>query len=300
MMQYAGVLKHANSVLRLAVAMLGLHFFAIETLSAQSLDTSRIQQLVQQVVDARRTLALMPPLTKSFGAFSLPQAYDIQKVLTSSLVQELGPVIGYKVAYASRAAQQQFGIAAPASAPLFLLQQVPPGTEIRKEIFRDLLIETEVAFTIAKRIEKPLATVADLKPLVGFVHCAFELAENRFDPAEGAAGVVDQVASGAGSHRFIIGPALPAHSIDLSTVTLTLSVNNKTVTSVPATEVMGNPWHSLLWLVNQVVHLGGSLEPGMIVLTGTAAPAFKASGPSLTGSFLGDGGPIGQVRCTIH
>jgi len=300
MKKTARVPKHTIRERHLAVVMVGLLLFGIETPGAQSLDNSTMQQLVQQVVDARRTLSLMPPLTKTFGAFSLQQAYDIQKVLTGPLMQELGPVIGYKVAYASRAAQQQFGIAAPACAPLFLLQQVPSGTEIHKETFRDLLIETEVAFTIAKRIDKPLATVADLKPLAGFVHCAFELAENRFDPAQGAAGVVDQVASGAGSHRFIIGPALSAHSIDLSTVTLTLSVNHKTVTSVSATEVMGNPWNSLLWLANQVVHLGYSLEPGMIVLTGTAAPAFKASGPSLTGSFLGDGGPIGQVRCTIH
>lgn len=89
-------------------------------------------------MEARRALAQIPPLTKRFGAFSLDQAYDIQKVLTRTLQHDLGPVIGYKMAYASKSSQKQFGIAAPASAPLFLLQQLPSGTDIRKETFSDL------------------------------------------------------------------------------------------------------------------------------------------------------------------
>jgi 2-keto-4-pentenoate hydratase len=63
---------------------------------------------------------------------------------------------------------------------------------------------------------------------------------------------------------------------------------------------MGSPWNSLLWLVNHVIGHGGVMEPGYVVLTGTAAPAYKAKGEDIKGHYEGDCGALGSVSLTIY
>ena len=38
----------------------------------------------------------------------------------------------------------------------------------------------------------------------------------------------------------------------------------------------------------------------MVVLTGTAAPAYKVKGEDIKGHYVGDCGPLGKVTMTIE
>ena len=73
-----------------------------------------------------------------------------------------------------------------------------------------------------------------------------------------------------------------------------------TIADSPAKNVMGSPWNSLLWLTNKLTKDGGSLEPGDVVVSGTAAPAYKAKGKQIKGSYRGDCGDLGTVTLTIQ
>lgn len=260
----------------------------------------KAEEMLTEMIAGRRRNRPIPPPTKTYGSFSLDVAYKIQGLLARRLRFRLGPVAGYKVAYASKAAQEQFGIKAPASAPLFLLQRVPNGSVLPAGDFTQILIETEVAFTIGKRIREPIKNVEDLKPFVRYAHAAFDIGNNRFDSSQAKPVVADQVANGVSAHRFILGPAMDPNEVDVDKVTLKLAVDDKTVAESAATNVMGSPWNSLLWLANQVVERGEMLEAGHVIVTGTAAPAYKAKGAKLAGSYAGDCGALGKVTCTIH
>lgn len=260
---------------------------------------SKEGKMLREMMTGRRNNQPIPPLTTTYGEFSLEEGYKIQALLAQRLRWRLGAVAGYKVAYASKAAQEQFGIKAPASAPLFLLQRVPNGSVLPAADFTEMLIETEVGFTIGRRINKPIASVDELKPYVRWAHAAFDIGNNRFDSSEGKPVVADQVASGVSAHRFVIGPAMDPNEVDVDKVTLKLAVGDKTVAESPATEVLGSPWNSLMWLANQVVERGQTLEPGYVVVTGTAAPAYRAKGDKLPGRYTGDCGPLGTVTCEI-
>jgi 2-keto-4-pentenoate hydratase len=269
----------------------------IPQLRAQTLQQST---MLEEMLTAREKQIQITPLTHTFGNFSMEAAYYIQNSLAQEVAKIEGPVTGYKVAYASKAAQKQFGMKEPARGPFYLSQRLPNGSKLSCEVFKEIMLETEVAFTIGKKIDKPLQNVTALKPYVKWVHPAFDAGNFPYvvDPAKPAPS--DMVAIGTGAHVFVIGPAMNPSTVDLSRIDLSLARNNETIRTSPARDVLGNPWNSLLWCVNHLHKYGLSLEPGMVVLTGTAAPAYKVTGEEIKGHYVGDCGLLGKVTMTIE
>ena len=255
--------------------------------------------MIDRMQAARVQHRQIPSLTQTHGAFSMQQAYRIQAALAGQLVEMLGPVAGCKVAYASKAAQEQFGIAEPARGPLFLSQRTPSASVLPAGLFNEITLETEVAFTIGKRIDKPIKDVAELKALVKWVHPAFDAGDSPFTADAAKPNAQDMVAVGTGSHVFVLGPAVDPGEVDIDAVDLALARNGETIRQSPARNVMGSPWNSLLWCANHLVRSGQTLEPGMVVLCGTAAPAYKATGVDIKGNYVGDCGPLGKVALTV-
>jgi 2-keto-4-pentenoate hydratase len=256
-------------------------------------------KMIREIINACQTHSQIPSLTETYGAFSINRAYRIQAALAKEFSKEMGPVIGYKVAYASKTAQKQFGVNEPASGPLFLLQRVPSGSKIPADAFVEFLMETEIAFTIGKKIDKEVDNVEKLTGHVKWVHTAFDVGDYRFVSGKVKPTPQDMIASGVGAHFHVLGPAVDPAGVDVDTVKLKLVRNGKTISESAATNVMGSPWNSLFWLANHVVKLGGALNPGDVVITGTAAPAYKAKGENIPGDYEGDCGPLGKITLTI-
>ncbi len=257
-------------------------------------------KMVEEMLTARHARRQIQYPTRTYGAFSIEKAYRIQAELAEELSEELGPVVGYKVAYASKAAQEQFGVTEPAAGPLFSLQRVPSGSKLPAGDFMELALETEVAFTIGKRIDRPIRDVAQLKSYVRWAHAAFDAGDYPLVQGDAKPTAADMIASGVGAHVFVLGPAVDPGQVDMDAVTLKLIRNGETVAESAATNVMGSPWNSLLWCVNHVVKLGGTLEPGTVISTGTASPAYKVKGDAIQGEYMGDCGPLGKVTLTLY
>jgi len=258
-----------------------------------------ISKMVNEMVAARQSQTQISYLTETYGPFSMEQAYQIQARLTKELTQYLGKVTGYKVGYASKAAQKQFGVNEPASGPLFLLRRLSNGSTLPVAELMEIAIETEVAFTIGRRIEQEMKNVDELKPYVKWVHAAFDIGDYRYKKSDKKPTVQDMVASGVIAHYYVLGPAVDPKKVDIDSLQLREYLNGELISDSPATEVMGSPWNSLLWLANHVHKLGGRLEPGEVILTGTAAPAYKASGDKMKGEYVGDCGKLGRVQITV-
>ena len=256
--------------------------------------------MLEQMLSAREHQIQLTPLSHIFGDFSMETAYYIQTVLAREVAKTAGPVTGYKVAYASKAAQKQFDMKEPARGPFYMSQRLPNSSTLTSETFKEIMLETEVAFTIGKRIDKPIRNVAMLKNYVKWVHPAFDAGNFPYIVEKAKPTPSDMIAIGTGAHVFIIGPAMNPQTLDLSTIDLALARNGETIRKSPARDVLGNPWNSLLWCANHLQKFGLTLEPGMVVLTGTAAPAYKVKGKAIKGSYVGDCGPLGKVTLTIE
>ena len=265
-------------------------------LAAGNADT---EAMVRQMVGAWKTHTQIAPLSATYGAFSMDRGYRIQQALAKEVTSVLGPVAGYKVAYASKAAQKQFGMTEPARGPFYMLQRVPTGSMLPVSAFNEIMLETEVAFSIGKRIDKPLPNVAALKEHVKYVYAAFDASDFPYAPGDGKPTPPDMVAMGTGAHMFVLGPAVDPAAVDVSELSLALMRNGQTIREKPARDVMGSPWNSLLWCANHVVKYGDTLEPGMVILTGTAAAAYRVRGDEIKGTYVADCGALGRVTMTI-
>ena len=261
--------------------------------------TSQQSTMLGQMLTAREKQIQITPLTHTFGDFSMEAAYYIQNSLAHQVAKTAGPVTGYKVAYASRAAQKQFSMEEPARGPFYMNQRLPNGSTVPPETFNEIMLETEVAFTIGKKIDKHLKDVAALQSYVKWVHPAFDAGNFPYSVEHAKPTPSDMIAIGTGAHVFVIGPAMNPRTLDLSQIDLALVRNGETIRKSPARDVLGNPWNSLLWCVNHLHKYGLALEPGMVVLTGTAAPAYKVKGKAIKGHYVGDCGPLGKVTLTI-
>ena len=135
-------------------------------------------------------------------------AYYIQNSLAREVAKTAGPVTGYKVAYASKAAQKQFGMEEPARGPFYMSQRLPNGSTLSCETFNEIMLETEVAFTIGKRIDKPIKDVAELRSYVQWVHPAFDAGNFPYTVEQAKPTPSDMIAIGTGAHVFVIGPAM--------------------------------------------------------------------------------------------
>ena len=191
-------------------------------------------------------------------------------------------------------------MAEPARGPFYMSQRLPNGSTLSCGLFNEIMLETEVAFTIGKRIDKPIADVAELKSYVKWVHPAFDAGDFPYAVEQAKPTPSDMVAIGTGAHVFVLGPAMNPGELDLSQIDLALARDGQTIRKSPARDVLGNPWNSLLWCVNHLHKYGLTLEPGMVVLTGTAAPAYRVKADAIKGHYVGDCGPLGKVTMTLR
>jgi len=259
-----------------------------------------VQQLIQEMMDARAEQRQIEYPTSLYGEMTIEEAYEIQDVLGKSLNSTVGSLIGYKVAYASKAAQEQFGVKEPATGAFFDLQRVPNGSTIPAGTFMEIVLETEIAFTIGKRISQYIASVEEIKDYVKWVHAAFDAGDYRVIHGKKKPLPQDMIASGVGAHVFVLGPAMAPESIDVDALTLKVIRNGEVITASAATNVMGSPWNALLWCANHIVKQGKTLDPGMVIVSGTAAAAYKVQGEEIKGDYMGDCGALGQVMMILE
>ena len=263
-------------------------------------DDDKVKKMVAEILGAHVNQTQIQCPTETYGSFSIERAYEIQDLVAEGLSKKLGTVSGYKVAYASKAAQEQFGVDEPASGPLFRLQRVPSGSKLPVSAFMEITLETEIAFTIGKRIDRQIRDVKELKSHVKWVHAAFDVGDYRFVSGPTRPTPQDAIATGVGAHFHVLGPGVAPADVDVDAITLILMRNGKTIAESPSTNVMGSPWNSLMWLANKLVKTGKTLEPGDVVVSGTAAPAFRTKGRKIKGRYRGECGDLGTVTLTIR
>lgn len=277
-----------------------LSIFCIFTnCTSQSENTSSEQKLVDYMTAGLQQNVQIDPPTYTFGEMTMDQAYSTQKVIAGKMSEMNGVVCGYKVAYASKAAQAQFGMDEPARGPLYLIQRTANGSVLSPEMFNEIMLETEIGFTIGKRIDQPVENIESLKKYVKSIHAAFDAGNFPYKTDNQKPTPQDMVAIGTGSHVFVLGPAVDPQSLILKDLDLKLIRNQETIRQSPASEVLGDPWNSLLWIANHLVNDGLTLEPGMVVVSGTAAPAYKVKGEEIKGEYVGDCGVLGKITMMI-
>ena len=250
-----------------------------------TIDTTKAAELL---LEAYRS-GPIPPLTQTFGEFTLEQAYQIQLRQVEQWKLDGRVIKGHKVGLTSLAMRRQIGVDQSdyghLTDAMFHLDSEP----IDLGRYLQPRIEPEVAFVLGKDLAGPGVTAADAAAAVSFVLPALELIDSRI--RDWKITLVDTVADNASSGGLILGNAPhPLAGLDLALGGCLLTKNGRLAETGAGGAVLGHPLNALVWLANTIAAQGVTLRAGDVVLPGSITASLPvAPGESVTATFAGLG-----------
>lgn len=233
-----------------------------------------VQIAVDRFVDAQSGSRPLPPLSETYGDFTLEQAYAIQDALRAALDRRGQRAIGWKLGATSPAGQAAMGVKEPA-AGFLPPHQYSSGAEVSMSRFFDLRVEAEVAFRIGRKLAGPDVTRETAREAVHGAVAALELPDLLFT---GKPRVADFVASSVVAKAIVLGDlVLPLSALDVAREEVVFEHNGEIVGTYTSAEVMGDPLKAVVWLANHLATRGLALMPGDIIMSGAISKAVRAS-----------------------
>lgn len=227
---------------------------------------------VEQFLAAREHHQHVPPPSET-RALSVPEAYEIQDRLREALLARGERLIGWKVAFTTRAFQLTYQVQEPASAFLLASGVSASGMEVPVTRFATLGVEAELAFIMRQDLTGPGVSPAHVLRAIDGVLPALELVDIR---VSGTPTGLDLIADGLGASAIVLGaPLTPMANLDVALEGLVYEHNGAIAGTAAAAEVMGSPLNSLTWIVNNLGARGLGLRAGDVVMSGSISMMLR-------------------------
>ena len=215
------------------------------------------------------------------------EGYAIQACLEESSAH---PVHGWKIAATSSAGQTHINVDGPLAGRIFRERLLEDGQTASLRGNNMRVAELEFAFRLGRDLppRDDGYALADVSDAVSALHPAIEIPASRYTDfcAVGAAALI---ADNSCAHSFLIGPAFdPAvwRHRDLKTWQVTAHVPGKGDFHGIGSNVLGDPWAALHWLVNECSTHAIALTEGQFISTGTClVPVAVDEGDELVADF---------------
>ncbi len=252
---------------------------------------SNIEEVAQSLYDAFEAGTDATPPASEDTDFDLGAAYAVQRAYVQSRLKS-NTIAGFKGGATAEAAQKMFGLSHPFTGVLLTCGAVENSSTIARSEFRSLLLETEVGFRFRRTIDKSV-DLAALKSCVSEYVPVVELADTGLYGSAKAAGV-DLIAANGASAGYLTGET-PEEVVDINEINVAFSHEGETLHEGRAGDVLGDQWQALLWLVNEVVAQGYTVDEGHLLITG----AIGAPHAGQPGEYVADYGDFGRLTFTV-
>ena len=251
------------------------------------------REAADALLAAERTRKWIKPLTTTYPAADIEDAYRISMLVTQAKVAAGREVKGHKVGLTSKAMRSLFGATEPDYGTLFDDWFIPEGSAVSMSRMNRPLVEVELAFVLAHDLLGPAVNAADVIRATDFVLPSIEIVDSRYSE-RGSGGVIDSVADAASCGLIVLGGnAVYLADLDIRRVGASLSRNGDVEESGVASAVLGNPINSVAWLANKLHEFGVRLEAGHVVMSGSFIKAIPfGAGDTITALF-NDLGEVG-------
>ncbi|MGE0823556.1 MAG: 2-keto-4-pentenoate hydratase [Candidatus Binatia bacterium] len=235
------------------------------------------------------------PVAFLHKTLSMDEAYRVQLGILSHWQAKGEKLGGWKIGLSAAGARQAFGLSAPISAYLLASRHFSSGHTFSYAAISKPVIESELCFTIGKRLAGPGVTREQVLVAVSAVAPAFEVVDMRFNIGEDMPlGVADGIAQWGYVTGIAVSP-YPAQ-LELGEVTVEMRRNSEVFANVVGKDVIDNQLDCIAWLANHLSTLGLTLEPGQDVMTGSfTKPTPIAKGDRWESTFSG----VGAVSATF-
>lgn len=236
-----------------------------------------IAQCAAQLSNAESRRHPTEPLTKSYPALSVPDAYRIQQANVQRRLERGERIVGHKIGLTAKAMQELFGVNEPDYGHLLDTMMHESGTPLELAELIDPQIEVEPAFVLGKRLQGPNLGIAEVLAATDYVCVCFEVIDSRI--IDWRIRLQDTVADNGSSARVVLGAKrVTPTSLALDTLDTELELDGVVVETGNTRAILGHPANGIAWLANHIAEFGVSLEPGHIVLPGTCTRSVRIGG----------------------
>jgi 2-keto-4-pentenoate hydratase len=202
-----------------------------------------------------------------------PQTREAGYVIQSLLERRTAfPLFGWKIAATSKAGQAHIAVDGPMAGRLLRERVRDNGGQVPFDRNHMRVAEAEFAFRMGTNLPpRPVRyQAAEVLAAVATLHPAIEVPDSRYEDFT-IVGAAQLIADNACADYFVLGPAAPDiwRSLDLAAHRVSGRVNDGPAREGAGANVLGDPRDALVWLVNELSHLGITLDAGQVVTTGT-------------------------------
>ena len=219
------------------------------------------------------------------GEVSLPEAYRLQQRYVARLQQQLGPVVGYKVAMSSEAAQVHFRLHEPLYGHLLEPMLLNSPAVVPLAFGSRGLIEADLLVRVGDQRINQAESVAQILPMLDAVIPFIELPDPLWSSPLTAERLL---VVNCGSRLGVVGEPIPLAATQdwhqrLSRFQVELSHQTGGVSSIIGSgrgeALLGHPLQVVLWLVQKLNQQGRLLRAGDLISLGSlTAPVMPELG----------------------
>lgn len=254
------------------------------------MDKQKIQQygdeLYQSLLDRQPVL----PLTDREADITIEDAYQIQLRMIQRRLDAGEHVVGKKIGVTSKVVMDMLKVNQPDFGHLLSGMVYNEGQPISAGSMIAPKAEAEVAFILARDLDGPGVTAADVLRATDCVMPCFEIVDSRIK--DWKIKIQDTVADNASCGVLTLGGLRRSpRDIDLALAGMVLEKNGEIISTSCGASVQGSPVNAVAWLANTLGRLGIGLKAGDIILSGSQSPLVPVvAGDSLYCSVGGLGG----------
>jgi len=202
-------------------------------------------------------------------AFSLPQAYEIQRASIARRIGRGETTIGIKLGFTSRAKMIQMGVDSLIWGWLTDSMLEEDGGRVALDRFIHPRVEPEVCFLTSRDIDRPL-TALEAGGYLEAVAPAMEIIDSRYRDFKFT--LEDVVADNCSSAGLVIGPWSRRFD-SLRNAGVAMRVNGRLVQAGSTAAILGDPLRSIVQASRLIAQNGLSLPAGSLIMAGAATAA---------------------------
>jgi 2-keto-4-pentenoate hydratase len=237
----------------------------------------------------------VPPIAPELEQGGIAAAYAVQQANTEYYRRQGRRLVGRKIGLTSRSVQRQIGIDSPDFGALFADMAVPDGEPVPIARVLQPKVEAEVAFVLARDLDAPPFTLADLISAVAYALPAIEIVGSRIEKWN--IKLLDTVADNASSGLFVLGTEpRKLDALDLRLCGMVMERRGEPVSTGAGAACLGNPLNAALWLAHTMAERGSPLQAGDIVMSGALGPMVAVAPGDVFETRIED---LGSVRAVF-
>ena len=231
-------------------------------------ETTALGDELYAALRARRTVA---SITGRVADVTIDDAYQISRRMLERRLADGERVVGKKIGVTSEAVQRMLDVHQPDFGFLTDAMMFDSGATIPIETLIQPRAEGEIAFVLARDLEGPGVTEADVLDATRWVRSCFEIVDSRV--RDWKIRIQDTVADNASSGVFVLGrDEVDPRAVDLVGCRIAIVKNGAPLSQGVGAAALGSPLASVAWLANTLSRFGIALRAGEVILSGSLVP----------------------------